>query len=67
MKRVAKEIAADEPRIDVLMNNAGAMFSKRHLTEDGLERTFASESLILFRRYRRPARAPAGDTRQRGS
>src|ERR1700690_3570907 len=39
MKRVAVEIAAAEPRIDVLINNAGAIFSSFELTEDGLERT----------------------------
>jgi hypothetical protein len=37
MKRVAAEVAEAEPRIDVLVNNAGAMFSTRKLTEDGLE------------------------------
>jgi short-subunit dehydrogenase len=36
MKRVAAEVASQEPRIDVLINNAGAMFSSRRLTEDGL-------------------------------
>jgi retinol dehydrogenase 12 len=41
MKRVAAEIAAAETRIDVLINNAGAMFGSRQVTEDGLERTFA--------------------------
>jgi NAD(P)-dependent dehydrogenase (short-subunit alcohol dehydrogenase family) len=41
MKRVAAEIADRERRIDVLINNAGALFAKRRLTEDGLERTFA--------------------------
>src|SRR5215470_5264863 len=41
MKRVAAEIAAAEPRIDVLVNNAGALFNSRQVTEDGLERTFA--------------------------
>jgi NAD(P)-dependent dehydrogenase (short-subunit alcohol dehydrogenase family) len=41
MKRVAAEIAAAESRIDVLINNAGAMFGSRQVTEDGLERTFA--------------------------
>jgi hypothetical protein len=35
MKRAAAEIAHKEPRIDVLINNAGAMFSSRRLTEDG--------------------------------
>jgi NAD(P)-dependent dehydrogenase (short-subunit alcohol dehydrogenase family) len=37
MKRVAAEVASQEPRIDVLINNAGAMFANRRLTEDGLE------------------------------
>jgi NAD(P)-dependent dehydrogenase (short-subunit alcohol dehydrogenase family) len=41
MKRVAAEIADAEPRIDVLVNNAGALFGSRQVTEDGLERTFA--------------------------
>jgi retinol dehydrogenase 12 len=41
MKRVAAEIAAAEPRIDILINNAGAMFHRRRTTEDGLERHFA--------------------------
>jgi NAD(P)-dependent dehydrogenase (short-subunit alcohol dehydrogenase family) len=40
MKRVVAEIVDQEPRIDVLINNAGALFAKRRLTEDGLERTF---------------------------
>src|SRR5262245_37412442 len=40
MKRAAREIAAAEPRIDVLMNNAGALFDRRQETSDGLERTF---------------------------
>src|ERR1700724_4733460 len=35
MKCVAAEIAEAEPRIDVLVNNAGAMFSTRTRTEDG--------------------------------
>ena len=48
MKRVAAEIAAREPRIDVLINNAGAMFAKRRLTEDGLERTFALNHMAYF-------------------
>jgi NAD(P)-dependent dehydrogenase (short-subunit alcohol dehydrogenase family) len=40
-KRVAAEIAAAEPRVDVLINNAGALFTVRRVTEDGLELTFA--------------------------
>ncbi len=47
-RRVAKEIAAAETRIDVLVNNAGAMFGERQLTEDGLELTFATNHLSYF-------------------
>lgn len=48
MKRVAGEIAAAEPRIDVLLNNAGAMFTTRQVTEDGLEMTFAINHMAYF-------------------
>jgi NAD(P)-dependent dehydrogenase (short-subunit alcohol dehydrogenase family) len=48
MKRVASEIAAAEPRIDVLINNAGALFGSRQLTEDGLEFTFATNHMSYF-------------------
>jgi len=48
MKRVAAQIAASEPRIDVLINNAGALFSKRQLTPDGFELTFALNHLSYF-------------------
>lgn len=48
MKRVASEIAQAEPRVDVLINNAGAMFGVRQLTEDGLERTFALNHIAYF-------------------
>jgi len=48
MKRVAAEIAASEPRIDVLVNNAGAMFSRRRETADGLELTFALNHMAYF-------------------
>ena len=64
MRRVATEIAAAEPRIDVLINNAGALFNSRHLTEDGLERTFALNHMAYFvlthgLRERLAASAPA--------
>jgi NAD(P)-dependent dehydrogenase (short-subunit alcohol dehydrogenase family) len=48
MKRVATEIGTAEPRIDVLINNAGAIFGRRVLTDDGLERTFALNHLAYF-------------------
>ncbi|MBU6471717.1 MAG: SDR family oxidoreductase [Alphaproteobacteria bacterium] len=48
MKRVAGEIAAAEPKIDVLINNAGAMFTPRQLTADGLEQTFALNHMSYF-------------------
>ena len=48
MKRVGAEIAAVEPRIDVLINNAGCLFGTRRVTEDGLERTFATNHMSYF-------------------
>jgi NAD(P)-dependent dehydrogenase (short-subunit alcohol dehydrogenase family) len=48
MNRLASDIAAMEPRIDVLINNAGAMFAQRSVTEDGLERTFAVNHMAYF-------------------
>ena len=43
MKRVAAE-----PRINVLINNAGAMFNSRQVTGDGLELTFATNHMAYF-------------------
>jgi NAD(P)-dependent dehydrogenase (short-subunit alcohol dehydrogenase family) len=48
MKRVANEIAAAEPRVDLLINNAGALFTPRQVTPDGLELTFATNHLSYF-------------------
>jgi NAD(P)-dependent dehydrogenase (short-subunit alcohol dehydrogenase family) len=48
MKRLAAEIAAAEPRIDVLINNAGAMFGSRQITADNLELTFAINHMAYF-------------------
>jgi NAD(P)-dependent dehydrogenase (short-subunit alcohol dehydrogenase family) len=47
-KTVAAEIAAAEPRIDVLINNAGALFNRRQLSPDGLEMTFAVNHMAYF-------------------
>lgn len=48
VKRVAADIAAAEPRVDVLVNNAGAMFAWREITPDGFERTFALNHVAPF-------------------
>ncbi len=48
MKRVAADIAAAEPKIDVLVNNAGAVFAEREITSDGLEMTFAVNHMAYF-------------------
>jgi NAD(P)-dependent dehydrogenase (short-subunit alcohol dehydrogenase family) len=47
-KRVATEIRDAEPRIDVLLNNAGATFFARRETEEGLELTFALNHMAYF-------------------
>lgn len=47
-KRVAELIAASEPEIDVLINNAGAMFGSRQVTSEGLEKTFALNHMSYF-------------------
>jgi NAD(P)-dependent dehydrogenase (short-subunit alcohol dehydrogenase family) len=47
MKRVGGELAR-EPQIDVLVNNAGALFNKRQETVDGLEMTFALNHMAYF-------------------
>jgi NAD(P)-dependent dehydrogenase (short-subunit alcohol dehydrogenase family) len=46
-KRVAAAIAA-EPQIDVLINNAGALFNRRIETADHLEMTFALNHMSYF-------------------
>src|SRR5262249_39045020 len=48
MKRVAAQIADQEQRIDVLINNAGALFAHRQVTQDGLEFTFALNHMAYF-------------------
>jgi len=48
VRRLAGELLDAHPRIDVLANNAGAMFTSRHLTADGFEQTFALNHLSPF-------------------
>jgi NAD(P)-dependent dehydrogenase (short-subunit alcohol dehydrogenase family) len=47
-RKVGEAIAASEPRIDVLINNAGALFSQRRATPEGLELTFALNHMAYF-------------------
>jgi len=48
VRRLASELLGTLPRIDVLVNNAGGYWHTRHLTVDGLERTFALNHLAPF-------------------
>jgi retinol dehydrogenase 12 len=48
VRRVASALAEDFPRIDVLINNAGAIFWKRKQTDEGYEATFALNHLNYF-------------------
>jgi NAD(P)-dependent dehydrogenase (short-subunit alcohol dehydrogenase family) len=48
VKRVADEIRARVPRIDVLINNAGGVRDRRLVTAEGTEATFAANHLAPF-------------------
>ena len=48
VRRIAAEMLAALPRIDVLVNNVGGFWNSRHVTADGLERTFALNHLAPF-------------------
>lgn len=48
VRGLAEEIQRRFPRIDVLLNNAGAVFMARQATVDGYERTFALNHLAPF-------------------
>ena len=47
-RRLARNIAESIDRLDVLVNNAGAIFSRRRVTADGLEATFALNHMSYF-------------------
>jgi NAD(P)-dependent dehydrogenase (short-subunit alcohol dehydrogenase family) len=48
VRRLAGEVLQRLPRIDVLVNNVGGYWDTRHVTADGLERTFAVNHLAPF-------------------
>ena len=48
VRRLAGEVLAAYPRLDVLLNNVGGFWAHRHVTVDGLERTFALNHLAPF-------------------
>jgi NAD(P)-dependent dehydrogenase (short-subunit alcohol dehydrogenase family) len=48
VRRLASEVLEVLPRIDVLINNVGGYWRTRHVTPDGLERTFAINHLAPF-------------------
>ncbi|KQL52437.1 short-chain dehydrogenase [Heyndrickxia shackletonii] len=48
IRQVAKEILSKCPKIDILINNAGAMFDRRQESVDGMEMTWAVNHLGPF-------------------
>ncbi len=65
VRRVAVELAAAAPVIDVLVNNAGAIFDERKVTAEGLEMTFALNHVAywLLTRLLMPNVAASADGR----
>ena len=48
VRRLARDVLAAYPRLDVLINNVGGFWAHRHETADGLEHTFALNHLAPF-------------------
>jgi retinol dehydrogenase 12 len=48
IRRLAREVQSRYPRLDVLVNNAGALFSGREVSADGIEMTWALNHLAYF-------------------
>jgi NAD(P)-dependent dehydrogenase (short-subunit alcohol dehydrogenase family) len=48
IRRVSDTLKASKKSLDVLINNAGALFNERKHTSEGLEQTFATDLLGVF-------------------
>ena len=48
VRSLAAQVLDTYPRLDVLVNNVGGFWAHRHVTADGLERTFALNHLAPF-------------------
>jgi NAD(P)-dependent dehydrogenase (short-subunit alcohol dehydrogenase family) len=48
VRKLASEVLARYPRLDVLVNNAGAMYARRQATAHGIELTWAVNHLAPF-------------------
>jgi NAD(P)-dependent dehydrogenase (short-subunit alcohol dehydrogenase family) len=48
VRRLAADVRGRYDRLDVLVNNVGGYWAHRHVTADGLERTFAVNHLAPF-------------------
>ncbi|MCR9143529.1 MAG: SDR family NAD(P)-dependent oxidoreductase [bacterium] len=48
IRAFAEDFQKREPRLDILVNNAGILPDERSLTEDGIESTFAVNTLAYF-------------------
>ena len=48
VRRLAAQVLEAYPRLHVLVNNVGGFWATRHVTADGLERTFALNHLAAF-------------------
>jgi NAD(P)-dependent dehydrogenase (short-subunit alcohol dehydrogenase family) len=48
VRRLGRDLLAQLPSVDVLVNNVGGYWRTRHVTADGLERTFVVNHLAAF-------------------
>jgi len=48
VRRVAREVRAQHPTLDVLVNNAGVLVTERRVTKDGFEETLALNHLAYY-------------------